>query len=93
MNSRERVLTAFNHREADRVPIDFGSYPGATSINVKAYQNLLDYLGLKKEVRVQNMLMFTAEVDGEILEKFNVDTKSINPSSPLSEIGFPELSF
>ncbi len=90
MNSRERVLTAFNHREADRVPIDFGSYPGATSINVKAYQNLLDYLGLKKEVRVQNMLMFTAEVDGEILEKFNVDTKSINPSSPLSEIGFPD---
>jgi len=44
MNSRERVLTALNHKEPDRVPIDFGSFPGATSMNVRAYQNLLEYL-------------------------------------------------
>jgi hypothetical protein len=26
MNSRERVLTAINHREPDRVPFDLGGY-------------------------------------------------------------------
>jgi uroporphyrinogen decarboxylase len=90
MNSRQRVLAALSHREPDRVPIDFGSFPGATSINVKAYQNLLDYLGLKKEVGIQNILMFTAEVHDEILDRYRVDTKALNPSIPLSEFNYPE---
>ena len=72
------------------MPIDFGSFPGATSINVKAYENLLNYLGLKKEVRIENILMFTSEVDTDILDRFHVDTKSLKPSIPLSEFDYPE---
>ena len=90
MNHRERVLTTLNHNEPDRVPIDFGSYSGATSINVHAYQNLLDYLGIKREPRVENILIFTAEIDDDILERFNVDTKSVKPSLPLDEFNAPE---
>lgn len=90
MNSRERVLTALNHKEPDRVPIDFGSYSGATSMNVRAYQNLLNYLEIKREVKVENILMFTAEIDVDILDKFNVDTKSVKPSVSLSEFSAPE---
>jgi uroporphyrinogen decarboxylase len=90
MNSRERVLTALNHEEPDRVPIDFGSFPGATSINVRAYQLLLEHFGLRKEVRVENILMFTAQVDDEILDRFHVDTKSLKPSVPLAEFNAPE---
>ena len=37
MNSRERVLSALNHREPDRVPFDMGGTV-VTGINVKAYQ-------------------------------------------------------
>ena len=89
MNSRERVLAALNHQAPDRVPIDFGSFPGATSINVRAYQNLLDYLGLKREVRIANILMFTAEVDEDILDRFHVDTISIKPTIAQKEFGAP----
>ncbi len=90
MNSRERVLEALNHRQPDRVPVDFGSFPGATSINVRAYQNFLEYLGLGLEVRVQNILMHTAEVHDDLLDRFHVDTKAVNPSISLSEFDAPE---
>jgi len=90
MNRRERVLRAFNRQKPDRVPIDFGSFPGSTSINVQAYQSFLDFLGIKKEVRIANITMFTAEVDNEILDRFNIDTKSIKPSIPLVEFNAPE---
>jgi hypothetical protein len=67
MNSRERVLTALSHEISDRIPIDFGSFPGATSMNVWAYKNLLEYLGIKRDVRIGALIMFTAEIDEDIL--------------------------
>ncbi len=44
MNSRERVLLALNHKEADRVPIDFAG-TGVTTICYQAYDDLRRYLG------------------------------------------------
>jgi len=41
---RERLITALNHREPDRVPIDLGG--NQTGIHRIAYEKLLDYLGL-----------------------------------------------
>jgi len=90
MNSRERVLAALNHKIPDRVPIDFGSFPGATSMNVRAYQNLLEYLGIKREVRIGALIMFTAEIDEDILNRFHVDTKTVTPSRAISDFGIPE---
>jgi uroporphyrinogen decarboxylase len=90
MNSRERVLTALSHRIPDRIPIDFGSFPGATSMNVWAYKNLLEYLGIKRDVRIGALIMFTAEIDEDILDRFHVDTKTITPSISLSDFGIPE---
>ena len=89
MNSRERVLTALNHKIPDRVPIDFGSFPGATSMNVRAYQNLLKYLGIEREVRIGALIMFTAEIDEDILNRFHVDTKSVGPSKMIGDFGIP----
>jgi uroporphyrinogen decarboxylase len=45
MDSRERVLTALNHQEPDRVPIDFAG-TGVTTICFQAYNELVKYLGL-----------------------------------------------
>jgi uroporphyrinogen decarboxylase len=90
MNSRERVLTALSHKIPDRVPIDFGSFPGATSMNVWAYKNLLEYLGIKRDVKIGALIMFTAEIDEDILDRFRVDTKTITPSISLSDFGIPE---
>ena len=46
MNARERVLTALNHQEPDRVPIDFAG-TGVTTICYQAYDELRKYLGYK----------------------------------------------
>ena len=43
MNSRERVVTALNHEEPDRLPIDLGGTV-VTSIAKSTYANLRDYL-------------------------------------------------
>ncbi len=45
MNSRERLLTALNHQEPDRIPFDLGSTQ-VTGIHEVAYRNLRAYLGL-----------------------------------------------
>jgi len=45
MNSRERVMLALEHKEADRVPIDFAG-TGVTTICYQTYDSLRAYLGL-----------------------------------------------
>ena len=45
MNSRERVVTALNHEEPDRLPIDLGGSV-VTSIAISTYGELRDYLKL-----------------------------------------------
>jgi uroporphyrinogen decarboxylase len=47
MNSRERVNTTLNHKEPDKVPIDLGG--NQSSIHIKAYKKLLDYLEIEDE--------------------------------------------
>ncbi len=48
MDSRERVLAALNHKEPDRVPIDFAG-TGVTTICYRAYNDLIKYLGFDLE--------------------------------------------
>ena len=45
MSSRERVLTAINHQEPDRVPIVIGA-SNATSLKAKPYQQIKSLLGI-----------------------------------------------
>ena len=66
MTGRERVLTAISHSEADRVSIDLGSSI-ATSINVKAYAALIDFLGYKNhEIVFYNVMAQLAKIDKNI---------------------------
>jgi len=48
MSHRERVLTALNHQEPDRIPIDVGA-TGVTQIHGEAYVRLLHHLGWVEE--------------------------------------------
>jgi len=93
MTSRERVMGAVNFEKVDRVPIDFGGYPPSTSINVKAYQRLLKHLGIKTKVQVGNLLMNTADVDDEILDRFHVDTKSLSLGCSIDDFDSPRDVF
>lgn len=45
MNSKQRVLTAIDHRQPDRVPIDFGAHPQVCA-DLRAYLGLADGVDL-----------------------------------------------
>ena len=47
MNSRERVNVGLNHEEPDKIPIDLGG--NQSSIHIKAYKKLLDYLEIEEK--------------------------------------------
>ena len=82
MTSRERVMTALSLREPDRVPIDFAQ-AGGDGITIKAYQNLIEHLGLPdRPIRVQSRAAQSALVDEDVLERFRVDTRSLDIGQP-----------
>ncbi len=84
MNSRERVLTALNHKEPDRVPFDMGGTV-VTGIQAKAYRRLRQYLGLpEKEVKIIDILQQLAAVDDDVMERLGVDVRNVSPRSTAS---------
>ncbi|HZP02461.1 MAG TPA: uroporphyrinogen decarboxylase family protein [Terriglobia bacterium] len=74
MTPRERVLTSLNHREPDRVPLDFSGHR-SSGIAAIAYAKLRKYLGLKERpIRVYDPIQQLAIVDDDVLDLFGVDT-------------------
>jgi uroporphyrinogen decarboxylase len=74
MTARERVLTAFAHREPDRVPVDFSGHR-SSGIAAMAYARLRHYLSLpKKPIRIYDPIQQLAVVDEDVLARFAVDT-------------------
>jgi len=67
MTSRERILTALNHREPDRVPVDLGSYR-SSGISAIAYPKLRQALGLEpRTIYVYDPVQQLAIVDEDVL--------------------------
>lgn len=82
MNSRERVLLALDHQEADRVPIDLGGTV-VSSIAISTYAALRDYLGLqKKPVRTLETVQQIAWVDEDVLELLGIDVIPVFSNPP-----------
>lgn len=75
MTSRERVNCALNHKQPDRAPIDLGGFQ--TGIHRKAYQSLLDYLGLKEEIQILDAVQQLAKPSEAILQRFHVDVRYV----------------
>ena len=74
MTPRERVLTALEHRQPDRVPIDFSGHR-SSGIAAMAYAKLRTALGLgHKPIRVYDPIQQLAVVDADVLDRFGVDT-------------------
>jgi len=73
MTHRERVITALEHREPDRVPIDLGGSI-VTGINSMAYQKLKKYLGFKEtKSHVTNIILMLSEVEKELIDNWKID--------------------
>lgn len=77
MTSKERVRTAFDHREPDRVPVDFGGMC-TSMVNCQVVAQLRDYFGLPHALpRINDMSTMTAFVDPDLGECMGVDVRQL----------------
>jgi uroporphyrinogen decarboxylase len=81
MTSRERVLKALNHQEADRVPLDLGATRNS-GLLVPTYKKLAHYLDLTdyktgSQEHGHSKLLGLATPSEEILKKLNIDFRGI----------------
>ncbi len=90
MTSRERVLTACNPRQPDRVPVDLSGHP-SSGIAAIAYARLRDYLGLpKRTLRVYDPIQQLAIVDDDVLERFGIDVLDLGRAFALDEASWAD---
>lgn len=75
LNSRERLVTALNHEEPDRVPIDLGGI--VTSITTGDNEALKAYLGIESDDPVVDRVQQLAHPSDPVLEQPQVDTRYI----------------
>ena len=77
MTGHDRTLAALQHREADRVPLDFGGTL-VTGIHHIAYARLRDYLGLPRHtVTLFDQVQGLALIEEDVLERLRVDTRGV----------------
>src|SRR5690554_1360847 len=86
MNSKEQFDLTVNHKQPDRVVVDFGS-TAVTGIHARIVECLRDHYGLeKKPVRVIEPFQMLGEVDAELQQVMGIDV--IGAWGPTSMFGF-----
>lgn len=79
ITGRERLLTALEHREPDRIPLDLGSTQ-VTGIHMVAYQNLRQALGLPTvKPQPYDSIQGLAVPDEDLIARLGVDVRGMNP--------------
>jgi uroporphyrinogen decarboxylase len=75
-------MTALNHQQADKVPIDFGG--NQSSIHINAYRRLLSSLGVKDDnIRYSDFLQQIAYPCEELLQRFEADIRWLRAPASL----------
>ena len=78
MTSRERILAVLNGKTPDRVPMDLGA-TFTSGIHLSAYRELREVLGLKGDVRCNDIMQQLAQVDLDVIEALKIDVIQITP--------------
>jgi hypothetical protein len=79
MNGGERIKLALNHKEADRVPVDFGGC-AQTTIQVGVIAKLREYFGLERRpVIVEEPYTMMGRIDEDLKQALGVDVEALNP--------------
>ena len=79
--SFERVKTALEHKEPDRVPLDLGGAEVA-SINIHTMRRLRRHLGMSEDVMLDEIVIQTGKMDDDLIDMLNVDVKIVGPQPP-----------
>lgn len=76
-NSRERLANALNHKQPDRIPIDFGG-TSVTGMHASCVAALRDYYGLEKRlVRIHEPGQMLALVDDDLKDAMGLDVAGV----------------
>ncbi len=73
---RERVQTALEHRESDRVPIDLGSGQ-SSGIHARTYARLIELLGIQEEIVLFQKAGQLARPSERVLEWAGADVRGV----------------
>ncbi len=89
MTSRERIIAALNHRQPDRVPVDFGATPvsGITVGSVYRLRQDLGLSGFQERVKVIEPIQMLGEIQEDLREKMFADGVGI--WGKWNRFGFP----
>ena len=80
MTSKERIRAAIEHRQPDRLPLDFGA-SFITGIHCSVVENLRRHYGLEpRPVKVCEPYQMLGLVEDDLKEAMGVDTTSIFPN-------------
>ncbi len=73
-SSKQNFLKTINHKQPDRVVVDFGS-TAVTGIHVLIVEKLREYYGLEKRpVKVIEPYQMLGEIDTELVKAMDIDT-------------------
>jgi hypothetical protein len=73
MNSREQFIKTVNHKQPDRVVLDFGS-TAVTGIHIQTISKLRRHFGLqRKPIRVIEPFQMLGEVGWELIDSIGID--------------------
>ena len=72
-SSKENFIATINHRQPEKVVVDFGS-TGVTGIHVVIVEKLRDHYGLEKRpVKVIEPYQMLGEIDDELIREMGID--------------------
>lgn len=81
MNSKERILAALNHKESDRIPLDFGGMT-VTGMHYSCVAALRDYYGLEKRtVKVYEPFQMLGLIEEDLKKAIGIDTEGVGGRS------------
>lgn len=85
MTQRDRVLTAIQHKQPSRVPLDLGSI-SVTTMNRAMLASLQRYLGdddaTQDDAIIMQKRFQNVDVPEELLLRFDIDLRGIRPGKP-----------
>ncbi len=79
LTARERVRTTLDHRQPDRIPVDFGG-TAVTGIHVSVVAGLRDHFGLERRpVKVHEPYQMLGLIDDDLKLAMGIDVEGVIP--------------
>jgi len=91
MTSKERIKVCLNHKQPDKVPVDFGGTT-VTGMHASCIAALRNYYELEKRlVKVYEPYQCLGYIDKDLQEAIGIDVVAVNPRN--TKFGFPNTSW